>query len=125
MDNLTHSLTGLMLSRAGLNRLYPRATMLLILSANAPDIDIVAIARGRCSISSSIAAITHSIAALPVMALLCVLLVCAFSRNHARMDGGLGTRHDRSGEPSVAGLDQYLRHSVVPPFFGSHGFIWT
>ena len=33
MDNLTHSLTGLLLSRAGLNRFYPRATLVLIVSA--------------------------------------------------------------------------------------------
>ena len=46
MDNLTHSLTGLMLSQAGLNRFYPRATLLLVISANIPDIDFVAIAGG-------------------------------------------------------------------------------
>ena len=40
MDNLTHSLTGLMLSRAGLNRFYPRATLVLVIAANIPDIDI-------------------------------------------------------------------------------------
>ena len=38
---LTHSLTGLALSRAGLDRLCPRAAWLLILSANVPDSDIV------------------------------------------------------------------------------------
>ena len=39
MDNITHSLTGLMLSRAGLNRISPEATWVLLLAANAPDID--------------------------------------------------------------------------------------
>jgi inner membrane protein len=46
MDNLTHTLTGLMLSRAGLNRWHPRASLVLMLSANIPDIDFVAVARG-------------------------------------------------------------------------------
>jgi inner membrane protein len=80
MDNLTHSLTGLMLSRAGLNRFYPRATLLLVIAANIPDIDFVAIARGPLYYFEQHRGITHSIAAAPVMALLSVLLVCAIAR---------------------------------------------
>jgi|SRR5580704_5688842 inner membrane protein len=80
MDNLTHSLTGLMLSQAGLNRFYPQATLLLIVSANIPDIDIVAIARGPLYYFEQHRGITHSIAALPVMALLSALVACAFAR---------------------------------------------
>jgi inner membrane protein len=81
MDNLTHSLTGLMLSRAGLNRFYPRATLLLILSANVPDIDVLAVTRGGLNYFEQHRGITHSIAAAPVMALLPVLLVCAIGRS--------------------------------------------
>jgi inner membrane protein len=80
MDNLTHSLTGLMLSRAGLNRFYPRATLVLIVSANIPDIDVVAIARGPLFYFEQHRGITHSIAALPAMALLSALVACAFGR---------------------------------------------
>jgi inner membrane protein len=80
MDNLTHSLTGLILSRAGLNRLYPRATLLLIVSANIPDIDFAAIARGPLYYFEQHRGITHSILALPVMALLSVLFTCAIGR---------------------------------------------
>jgi inner membrane protein len=80
MDNLTHSLTGLMLSHAGLNRFYPRATLVLIVSANIPDIDIVTIARGPLYYFEQHRGITHSIAALPVMALLSALVACAFGR---------------------------------------------
>jgi inner membrane protein len=80
MDNLTHSLTGLMLSRAGLNRFYPRATLVLIVSANIPDIDFVAIARGPLYYFEQHRGITHSIAALPVMALLSALVACAIGR---------------------------------------------
>ncbi len=40
MDNLTHSLTGLMMARAGLGRTTERGgTLMLVLAANAPDID--------------------------------------------------------------------------------------
>jgi len=81
MDNLTHSLTGLMLSRAGLNRFYPRATLLLILAANVPDIDIVTIVRGPLYYFEQHRGITHSLAAMPVMALLPVLVVCAIGKS--------------------------------------------
>jgi inner membrane protein len=80
MDNLTHTLTGLMLSRAGLNRFYPRATLVLIVSANIPDIDFAAIARGPLYYFEQHRGITHSIAAMPVMALLSALLACAIGR---------------------------------------------
>jgi len=81
MDNLTHSLTGLMLSRAGLNRLYPRADLLLIIAANIPDIDFVTIVRGPLFYFEQHRGYTHSIAAMPVMALLSVLFVCAITRS--------------------------------------------
>jgi inner membrane protein len=80
MDNLTHSLTGLMLSRAGLKRFYPRADLLLVIAANIPDIDIVTIVRGPLYYFEHHRGITHSIAALPVMALLSVLFLCAIGR---------------------------------------------
>jgi inner membrane protein len=80
MDNLTHSLTGLMLSRAGLNRFYPRADLVLIIAANIPDSDFAAIVRGPLYYFEHHRGITHSITALPVMALLSALIVCAISR---------------------------------------------
>ena len=81
MDNLTHTLTGLALSRAGLNRWHPRAAVLLMLSANAPDCDILAISRGPLAYFEAHRGITHAIVSAPVMALLCVLLVGLFSRS--------------------------------------------
>jgi inner membrane protein len=80
MDNLTHTLTGLMLSRAGLNRFYPRATLVLIIAANIPDIDFVAIVRGPLYYFEQHRGITHSIAAAPLMALLAALVTCAIGR---------------------------------------------
>ncbi len=80
MDNLTHSLTGLAMARAGLGRLCPRATTLLVLSANAPDIDIVALAGGPLKYFEVHRGYTHSIVGLPFMALLTVLVVAAIFR---------------------------------------------
>jgi inner membrane protein len=39
VDNLTHTLTGALLGRAGLKRLTGRATAALVISSNLPDID--------------------------------------------------------------------------------------
>jgi len=80
MDNLTHTLTGLALSRAGLNRWYARSGLLLVLAANIPDSDIVTLAGGSFNYFQYHRGITHAIAMVPVMALLPVLFVCAIGR---------------------------------------------
>lgn len=80
MDNITHSLTGLVLSRAGLNRFTPHATALLLLSANVPDGDIVAAHGGALAYLEAHRGYTHSLIAMPFMAILCVLLVAALFR---------------------------------------------
>jgi inner membrane protein len=80
MDNLTHSLTGLALSRAGLNRFSPHATALLLLSANAPDIDILAASRGEFAYIEAHRGYTHCFLFLPVLAALPVLVIAGVSR---------------------------------------------
>jgi inner membrane protein len=81
MDPLTHTLTGLAMSRAGLNRYYKRATPLLMLAANAPDVDIIALSRGSFEYFHYHRAITHSLAAAPLVALGTALLFCALDRS--------------------------------------------
>ncbi len=78
MDNLTHTLIGLMLSRAGLNRLCPRATPLLMLAANVPDLDVVTALGGTLTYLDHHRGITHALIAAPAMALLAALIVRAF-----------------------------------------------
>ena len=89
MDPLTHTATGLFLSRAGLNRLTPLATPILILAANAPDIDIVTLAGGPLNYLHYHRHLTHSIAAAPVMAALTVVLVWSVARRPMRWGGAL------------------------------------
>ncbi len=113
MDNLTHSLTGLMLSRAGLNRFYPRATLLLIISANIPDIDFVTIVRGPLFYFEQHRGITHSIAAAPSHGAAVGAASVRDRADHARLDNGMGARPDWRRQPSAARLDQHLRHSLV------------
>ena len=80
MDNVTHTLTGLALARAGLNRFSVRATALLIVAANAPDIDIVSAIKGPFEYLKIHRGYTHSLLCLPVMALASMLLVAALFR---------------------------------------------
>jgi inner membrane protein len=75
MDNLTHSLTGVMLSRAGLNRGLPHATWLLFMAANAPDIDVIGAVAGAETYFRYHRWITHSLVSLPVIAILPVLVL--------------------------------------------------
>ena len=51
-----------------------------MLAANAPDIDVVSVAGGPVSYLHYHRHLTHSLIAMPVMAILCVLLVRAVSR---------------------------------------------
>ncbi|HVX65771.1 MAG TPA: metal-dependent hydrolase [Bryobacteraceae bacterium] len=80
MDPLTHTLTGLALSRAGLNRLTPHATPILLVAANAPDLDIVTLAASTADYLHFHRHLTHAFIAVPFMALFAVGLVRLFAR---------------------------------------------
>ena len=67
MDNLTHTLVGAALSRAGLDRTTPLATATLVLAANAPDIDVLAYLRGPYFALAFRRGITHGVPAMVVL----------------------------------------------------------
>ena len=87
MDPLTHTATGLFLSRIGLKRWTPLATPILLLAANAPDIDIVTSAGGPLSYLHYHRHLTHSLAAMSVVAILTVALVRVVSRKTIHWTG--------------------------------------
>jgi inner membrane protein len=64
----------------GLKRFSPHGTALLILSANAPDIDIVALSRGPFVYFEAHRGYTHSLLCLPLMAILSVAVTAAIFR---------------------------------------------
>jgi inner membrane protein len=70
MDNLTHSLVGLAAAKAGLERLSPGATLLSVLAANAPDLDILATLGGKWFYLHHHRGITHSLVGTISLALL-------------------------------------------------------
>jgi inner membrane protein len=80
MDNATHTAIGLFLSRAGLNRLSPYATPIVIVASNLPDLDIVTAAGGAVNYLHYHRHLTHSLIAMPVVALAAIAIVCAIVR---------------------------------------------
>lgn len=87
MENLTHSLVGLFLARAGLKHATPRGTAILVLAANAPDLDVVSWFGGPTAYIHWHRNITHSLIAFPVMALIAVAIVRVVGRKPVRWLG--------------------------------------
>jgi len=75
MDNLTHTLTGIALSQAGLNRKTRFATLALILGSNAPDVDIITRLRGSAAYFEYHRGITHSLVGLTGLAFVLTALI--------------------------------------------------
>jgi inner membrane protein len=84
LDNLTHSLVGLFLARAGFKHVTPRGTAIMVLAANAPDFDTVCWFGGAANYIHWHRNITHSLIALPFMALLSVAIVRWLGRTKIR-----------------------------------------
>ncbi|MCL5669726.1 MAG: metal-dependent hydrolase, partial [Acidobacteria bacterium] len=68
MDNLTHTLTGVAISYAGLNRKTRYATLAIVIGANLPDIDLVSRFWGSTTYLEYHRGITHSILGVTLLA---------------------------------------------------------
>jgi len=77
MDNVTHTLVGLMLARAGLEKTTARGAGMMMLAANAPDIDAVFWFGGTLPYLDYHRSYPHALAFAPLVALLPMLLVRA------------------------------------------------
>ncbi len=84
MDNLTHSLVGLAVSKAGLERLSPATSAVCLIAANAPDCDIVTLAFGRWTYLHHHRGITHSILGTILIGLLIPVLFVIAEKAIAR-----------------------------------------
>jgi len=81
MDNLTHSLLGLTLSKAGLERWSPYATTVCVISANAADADSLVLLFGdRWTALEYHRGITHSIVGTIAIGLLIPIVVLMIER---------------------------------------------
>lgn len=88
MDNLTHTLTAVAISHAGLNRKTRFATLTVVLGANLPDIDLVAFLNGSATYLKYHRGITHSILGVTALALLLAWVVWVLGRK-AKPKSGL------------------------------------
>jgi len=79
VDNVTHTLVGLMMSRAGIDRRVPRAAALMMMAANVPDIDGVSIFKPELYLQWH-RGYLHSLACSPLVALIPPLLLLLFKR---------------------------------------------
>jgi len=79
MDNLTHSLIGVLLRRTGLGKQTARPMLVCVLAANAPDLDLV---MGVSAPEYLIwhRHVTHAVIAIPFMALAAVALAWGIDR---------------------------------------------
>lgn len=98
MDNLTHTLVGLTAAKAGLERLSPGTTVLCVLAANAPDVDVAILLFGdRWTYLHHHRGITHAIAGVIFLALVVPLIFYGIDRLWARF------RH-QPGKTNLRGL---------------------
>ena len=80
MENVAHTLLGLVLAKAGLERTTPLATTALVISSNLPDIDVVVRVRGITSYLEHHRGLTHSFVGLAVLAAVLAFLLAYLDR---------------------------------------------
>jgi inner membrane protein len=84
LEPVTHFLTGACLGRSGFNRKTTLATLTMTLAAEAPDIDIVSIVKGKVFYFAHHRGFTHSFLGLFLMSALVLALVYGFWRVSGR-----------------------------------------
>ncbi len=80
MDNVTHTLVGLMMARVALRKSPRGAPAMMMIAANIPDIDVASGFGGSLAYIEYHRGYTHSLLASPVMALIPLLLFMAIFR---------------------------------------------
>jgi inner membrane protein len=79
MFNSTHTLVGIAIARAGMDRWVPRAAVTAAIAANLPDIDIVTALSGTGTYLKYHRGITHTFLGIPVLALILTVVIYLFS----------------------------------------------
>lgn len=91
MDNLTHSLVGLTVAKAGFDRATRYAVPLAVIAANAPDADIVTRFAGEWTYLHHHRGITHSIIGTLTIAVLLPFLFLGIDKLHLRFGSSFGS----------------------------------
>ena len=85
MDNLTHTLTGVAISRLGIDKRVEGATLTLALACNLPDVDIVSALWGLGAYLEHHRGITHALPASPLMAAGLAFILSAWPKSKRRV----------------------------------------
>jgi len=102
MDNLTHTLTGLVLAQTGLKRYTPHATITAVIGANLPDIDVFAYFAGPVHALEFRRGWTHGILAAVVLPVLLAACVVAWDRARRRRNAETGSRDSENRAATAA-----------------------
>jgi len=87
LDNITHTLVGIMLVRAGVGRRTPGATAAMVIASNAPDLDIMsAITGGAVPYLAAHRGPTHGVLGVLGLALISALTVWSVQRVRGRTE---------------------------------------
>ena len=117
MDNLTHTLTGVMLARAGLNRLTPRGMLVAVDRGQYPGYRCRQYGR-RCRDLLPVSPVDH---ACHCFRSVDGMRRCADCGSDfpaaASLASSLAGSVGRSGEPSAPGLYESVRHPIVLAVF--------
>ena len=84
MDNITHTLYGYALAKAGFERVSRHATPAILIGANFPDIDLASIAWGQINYLKYHRGPTHSILGVAIESLFLTLLVLLSGRSETK-----------------------------------------
>jgi inner membrane protein len=123
LDNLTHSLVGLFLARAGLKNFTPRGTAIMVLAANAPDFDTPCWFFGPAAYIHYHRNITHSLIAIPFMAIVAVALVRLLGRKQIRWLPAIGIAIIAVISHIILDLTNVYGVRLLLPFSG-HWYHW-
>ena len=107
MDNLTHSLVGVLLSRAGLRRYTPHAASLCVVAANIPDLDILAGLDPETYLVYH-RHLTHSLIAVPAMAAVAAVMILGWARLRAWLGAKSG------GDPPKTSFGRLWAVALIP-----------
>ena len=88
MDNLTHTLTGVAISYAGLNRKTRYATLAIVIGANLPDIDLVSRFWGSATYLEYHRGITHSFLGVTLLAVMLAAAVYFLGKRRSCAESG-------------------------------------
>ena len=120
MDNLTHSLFGAVLARAGLSQRFGRGTTaLLVVASNIPDIDIVLALTHGDDAAWLRRTHSHSVLGGPILAVLLGVIAWRLSKGRIRLPVACGLA--LLGVAGHVGLDLLNSYGVVVlyPFSGT------